>query len=153
MEQRLYLVGRADLAPGLRAAQAGHAAFAFALEHPHITKRWHPNYLILLEVEDHLSLRRFLSHTKLAGLTTSTWHEPDLDDELTAIAIAPSPSSQLLCAGLSLMHKSCPWEGSNLPRAPRPDSSMARAAASNTEDEGPIPSPGTHPNDDAEEVV
>lgn len=144
MDQRLYLVGRADLAPGLRAAQAGHAAFAFALEHPQAMRQWNNNYLIMLEVEDLRSLRRFLTHTQLAGLTTSTWHEPDLDDQLTAIAIAPSEASQALCSGLPLMHKSCPWEGSNLPRAPRPDSSVVRAAASNTEDEGPIPSPGTH---------
>ncbi len=103
MDQHLYLVGRADLSPGLRAAQVGHAAFAFALEHPRITERWHPNCLILLEVDDHLSLRTFHAHTQLAGITSSVWHEPDLEHELTAIALAPSGAARILCSGLSLM--------------------------------------------------
>lgn len=125
---RLYIVGRADLAPGLRAAQAGHAIAAFALEHPHLAQQWGNSYLILLEVEDLRSLLRLSVHTRIAGLTTSTWHEPDLDDQLTAIAIAPSAASKALCAGLPLMHSSCTH------------SSMVRAAVSKTEDEGPIPS-------------
>jgi Peptidyl-tRNA hydrolase PTH2 len=145
MDSRLYIIGRADLAPGLRAAQGGHAAFAFALEHPRVMKRWNNSYLIFLEVDDHHALRTLLRQTQLAGLTTSEWHEPDLDDQLTAIAIAPSESSKLLCAGLPLMlHEPSPLEGSSLPRAPRPDSSTARAAVSKTDDEGPIPSLGTH---------
>lgn len=134
MEPRLYIIGRADLAPGLRAAQAGHAAFAFALEHPHLTKRWGNSYLILLEAEDLRSLQRFLAHTKLAGLTTSEWHEPDLDDQLTAVAIAPSEASKILCSEYPLMlHE------------PHLDSSTARASVSKTEDEGSTPSPGSHP--------
>lgn len=126
--ERLYIIGRADLAPGLRTAQAGHAIAAFALEHPHAMQQWGNSYLIMLEVEDLRSLLRLSVHTRIAGLTTSSWHEPDLDDQLTAIAIAPSGASKALCMGLPLMHSS------------RPHSSVARAAVSTTEDEGPTPS-------------
>ncbi len=127
MEQRLYIVGRADLGPGLRAAQVGHAAFAFAIEHPDITRRWHPNYLILLEAKDLSELKRYERLAKKLHVKYSSWQEPDLCGELTALAFAPSWLSKKLCSRLPLlMHDQCP------------DSSMTRAPVSKTGDESLI---------------
>jgi peptidyl-tRNA hydrolase len=87
--QRLYVVGRADLVPGLRAAQLCHAARLFADEHPEVEGAWYrdSNNLVLLEVEDEAELVALAARARCA---VSINREPDLGNEVTAIALAPS---------------------------------------------------------------
>ena len=87
--QRLYVVGRRDLGPGLRAAQLCHAARAFAEEHPELEAEWFStsNNLVLLEVADEAALHELVA--KATGVAVSVNREPDLDNQVTAIAIAP----------------------------------------------------------------
>lgn len=141
-ESRLYLVGRADLGPGLRAAQAGHAAFAFALEHHAITSAWHPNFLILVEVPDLRALLRLSVTARMLRIPQSTWHEPDLNDQLTAVALAPCSRSKFLCSNLPLMHSTCRSGESNLPAAPCLGSSTTEQRSLTPTVEGLTPSPG-----------
>lgn len=159
MEPRLYVITRADLAPGLRAAQAGHALTAFALEQPARLRKWDNRYLLMLEAPDYRTLLRASVFARLLNLKVSHWHEPDLDDQLTAIAIAPSRMTTRFCSQFPLMlHQVSLPEGTSLSggaspagREPRSGSSMARAPVSTAVDEGSTPSRFTHT--DSEEVM
>lgn len=88
----MYVLSRGDLPPGLQAAQAAHAAFQFALEHPEVTRRWHQgsNCLVLLSVPDETSLVSFAETLAAAGVPCSLVVEPDIGDEHTALAVAPT---------------------------------------------------------------
>lgn len=97
---KLYIVVRADLPTGLQAAQAAHAAFQFFHEHPVIVGRWFvlSNYLVIVEVPDEAALFEL---TLKAG-TISIVREPDVDNEITALALAPTPAARKLCGSLPL---------------------------------------------------
>ncbi len=78
---RLYAITRADLGTGLRAAQVGHALIEWALAHGRPCEN-----LVVLQVAS-LSELEALSE-RLEGRVIR-FREPDLDDELTAIAAGP----------------------------------------------------------------
>lgn len=95
---------RADLPPGLAAAQAVHAAFLFAHQHPSITGPWQRDsqYLIIVSVPDEIALIALASRALEAGIEISTWSEPDMADEKTAVALQPGKVAQRLCSNLPL---------------------------------------------------
>lgn len=102
--EKLYIVTRRDLPPGLQAAQVAHAAFLFAYEHHPIHRQWltESNFLIILSVENEEALSDLGERAEALNLPVSWFTEPDIDDQLTAIAIAPSPTTVELCADLPL---------------------------------------------------
>lgn len=87
---KLYIVVRADLKPGLQAAQACHALRLFVEEHPEIDRAWYANSnnLVLLQIPNEAELLEL--HKSLGDIPSSLFREPDVNDEATAIAIAPS---------------------------------------------------------------
>jgi peptidyl-tRNA hydrolase len=99
---RLYIVIRNDLPPGLQAAQAAHAAFEFALAYPELTDEWATtsNNLILVAVDDEAALYR-LERARL-GMPHLLVHEPDLDDQATAMVLGPDQAAKQLCRNLPL---------------------------------------------------
>ena len=101
---KFVIVTRQDLKPGAQVAQAAHAAIQFQHEHPEISKDWHTNsnYIIILAAKDEQDLLRILEKTRNAGLQSSVFTEPDLDDQVTAIAIEPSVLTQKICSNLPL---------------------------------------------------
>jgi peptidyl-tRNA hydrolase len=88
----LYLVTRADLAPGTQACQAAHAAFDFAVAFPDLTRAWHhaSNTLVILAVRDELELAWLCQDAAAAGFRLARVHEPDLADALTAVGLEPA---------------------------------------------------------------
>jgi hypothetical protein len=93
-------VTRADLAPGVQAVQAAHAAVAFAVRYPDIAAAWEPGgYLLLLAAPDELHLHWLLADAQGAGHSAMPFHEPDLGNELTAVAVHDAAR---LCAGYPL---------------------------------------------------
>lgn len=98
------MVTRSDLSPGQQATQSTHAAFKFAHEHPALMDSWYreSTYLVLLATPDEPSLAEILFTVDFDSLVFSAWREPDMDDALTAIAIAPSPMASKLLANLPL---------------------------------------------------
>lgn len=88
---KLYLVGRQDLAPGLLAAQLVHAARQFVDSYPDRELAWYraSNTLALLSVPDEGSLSDLAERIRQSGVPVSVWREPDLENSITAIAIAP----------------------------------------------------------------
>ena len=85
-------------------AQVAHASFLFAVDHADKVEPWFRDsqYLIVVNVPDEDSLRALAGRAEHAGVITSRWHEPDLNDELTAVALAPGETSRRLCSNLPL---------------------------------------------------
>jgi peptidyl-tRNA hydrolase len=92
--EKVYLLTRSDLSPGLQAAQAAHAAFQFSVEHPELIRRWHDgsNYLILLSVPAEEDVTSWADEVRQAGVEHSLVWEPDVGG-YTALAVGPSPFS------------------------------------------------------------
>jgi hypothetical protein len=76
----------------LQAAQAAHACFDFSVAHPEHVALWHENsnYLILLSVPDEETLLAYAHEVAEAGIAHTLVREPDIGDEATALAVAPS---------------------------------------------------------------
>lgn len=85
---KLYVVVRTTLSAGLKAAQACHAARAFASFYPDLEKSWFEvsNNLVVLE---HDNLDDLADRLERHGLALSRFHEPDLDGQLTSFCVEP----------------------------------------------------------------
>jgi peptidyl-tRNA hydrolase len=101
---KLYIVTHSNLNPGLRTAQACHALRLFAEEHPKTDERWYSesNNLVVLEVNNKEELAKLAYDATVLGIDVSLFKEPDLDDELTAIALAPEAKGLLSNLRLAL---------------------------------------------------
>lgn len=95
---------RGDLAPGLQAAQAVHAALEFAAANPEMIGAWlkDSNYLVIVQVDDEQALAGLIRRAVLKRIPHHTVVEPDLGDEMTALALAPGDAARRLCASLPL---------------------------------------------------
>lgn len=112
--QRLYIVVRQDLEAGLLAAQACHVARRFTREHPEVEVSEDENLLVLAaKNEPGLADLFALLQRRDSLASLSTFHEPDLDGSLTAIAAMGPAVPKLL---------------SSYPRALRPGPSAVSPA-------------------------
>lgn len=102
--QKLYLITRRDLSPGAQLAQTCHALTEFALEFPNTFKEWKDtsNYICILSAENESELDHYLWMANMYNLEHSVFHEPDLDNELTAICLEPTEESEDICKSLPL---------------------------------------------------
>lgn len=101
---KLYVIVRKDLAPGLKAAQAAHALRQFTHEHPEIDNEWFhtSNYLALLEIENEQKLEELKHKIISANIKYAEFREPDLDNSLTGLTIEPGKISKKLVRHLPL---------------------------------------------------
>lgn len=100
---RLRIVVDAALSPGAVAAQAVHAVVAFGAEHREAHEAWRTgsNTVVILEAGvTQLAVLRDKAGAR--GLHVASFHEPDLGDAMTAIAIGPAPEARRLTRGLRL---------------------------------------------------
>lgn len=81
----------------MQCAQTAHAAFQFAVEHPEETAKWHEesSYLICLGVENEDELIEWALRLSTLGFECSLMREPDIGNQATSLAIAPSPHWKL----------------------------------------------------------
>ena len=81
-----------------------HSAIQFQREHPGIADEWYTNsnYIVVLAAKDLQDLLYVLERARKKDLLTSVFTEPDLDNEVTSIAIQPSELTQKLCSNLPL---------------------------------------------------
>ena len=91
---KLYVVVDEGLTPGLKIAQGGHALCAFESEHPEVYRDWHDNSnnLVCLQSGDLGTLAASLEEK---GFKVSRFHEPDLDDRMTAFSVEPAAGRYL----------------------------------------------------------
>lgn len=104
---KLYVVVRKDLKPGLQMAQSCHVVFSFSQEHPNETKTWmiESNYIAVLNGSDEEDLLRLIERARLEGIKCSIFREPDIGDQITAVALEPGSKSKKLCSNYQLALK------------------------------------------------
>ncbi len=102
--QKLYIVVRNDISPGLMVAQSCHALRAFVAEHPEVDKVWfkESNNIVVLEVESEDILMDLMDRVAETTKCFSFFIEPDLDNELTAVAFGPEAGPLLANLPLAL---------------------------------------------------
>ena len=81
-----------------------HALRQFTAEHPEIDRIWfeQSNYLGLLSVKNEEELVQLIEQAANHGIHHSIFREPDIDNQITAIALSPGPKSKKLCSRLPL---------------------------------------------------
>ena len=101
------IVTRQDLSPGYQCVQPAHALAQFATEHLQTFREWHDNHknLIVLATDDEESLTDLWILAKAKGIATSVFREPDIGNEVTAIAFAPGKKTEKLLSNIPLALK------------------------------------------------
>jgi len=94
---KMYVVVRSDLSAGMQIAQSCHALRLFADEHPESDRTWYEqsNNLVVLSVSSKEDLAKLAYDMTNLGIEVSSFREPDLQNDLTAIAIEPAGGRHL----------------------------------------------------------
>lgn len=89
---KLRVVTRRDLTLSQQAVQSAHAAIDFQHQYPTESLEWNQqsNYLVFLTVEDESALKLLEDKCLRLGIKYTTFIEPDLNNELTAICLDPT---------------------------------------------------------------
>lgn len=84
--------------------QPAHALAQFAIENPEIFADWHENHknLIVLAVEDEVQLQMLWLKAKQKHVNVSAFQEPDINDELTALALEPCEDTYKMTSNIPL---------------------------------------------------
>lgn len=116
--QKLYIIVRNDLEPGLQAAQATHAITDLIFKYPEEAAQWREksNYVVILSTKDEKSLHKLAQKLKKAKAKLALFLEPDINMEATALAVLPGDSTWRLLAKLPLALKEKPHEELSDPR-------------------------------------
>jgi len=95
---KLYVIVRSDLAPGLQAAQACHAMRLFVEEHKLEENEWFrfSNNIVLLQVPTKEALVELAYKAVNEDIPCSMFKEPDVNDEPTAIALLGRGAKKLV---------------------------------------------------------
>lgn len=103
----MYVITRADLSAGYQAVQSIHAAIQFAMEHAEEHREWFEksNYLGMLAVANEQELHCLIIKAQEQGIKCSVFREPDIDNQVTAIALGAGRKSKKLCSSLQLALK------------------------------------------------
>ena len=98
---------RKDIHPGYQAVQSVHSVPLFFMEHPEIFLEWYnvSNYLAVLSVDNEESLKNLINKAHDRGLKYSVFTEPDIDNQITSIAIEPCDETERLVSNLPLALK------------------------------------------------
>lgn len=104
---KLYVVTRSDLSNGYQAVQGMHAAIQFIFEHKEVVCDWYQtsNYLGFLSVANESELAQLAEQAERHNIRFSVFREPDINDQVTAIALEPGAKSKKLCNKLKLALK------------------------------------------------
>lgn len=88
-------------------AQSCHALRQFSEEHKDIDKEWFQksNYLAVLAAKDERSLLKLIEKADSKGIKFSVFFEPDLEYQITAVALEPGIDSKRLCSNFRLALK------------------------------------------------
>lgn len=90
-----------------QAVQSAHAAIDFQHAHPLEATEWqkNSNYLALLTVANEEDLFKLSEKASLRGIKYTIFREPDINNEITAIAFEPSDESRKLTSAFPLLGK------------------------------------------------
>lgn len=101
------MIGREDLGKAYMSVQAIHAAIEFQHQHTEYAECWHKqsNYLGFLSVNNEEDLQKLIEKATENDIKFSVFREPDIGNQITAIALAPGQKSKKLCSSLRLALK------------------------------------------------
>lgn len=87
--------------------QSAHAAIDFQHDFPVEAKQWQTtsNYLAVLTVEDEAQLIKLITKAILLGIKHTVFREPDIDNQITAVAFEPSEQARKLTSSCPLLGK------------------------------------------------
>lgn len=107
-QNKLYVITRDDLSLAQQAVQSAHAAVDFVINYPKESREWHDtsNYLIVLSVSNEEELEKLYNRAIKHGLCALAFREPDINNQITSVAIEPSKEAKRICKKLSLALKS-----------------------------------------------
>lgn len=94
---KLFVLIRNDMPIAYQGVQAGHAVAKFMLDHP---GKWNNEILVYLNVSNEKMLKLWKYKFENKFFDFSCFHEPDLNNEMTALSVMCSDS---LVAKLNLM--------------------------------------------------
>jgi hypothetical protein len=83
--QKMYVLVRKDLSETYRMVQGAHALAQYGLEHPSEFNTWHNSTIVFLGIRNYRDLKEIYCQL-LKKKVISAFFEPDLDNQLTAIA-------------------------------------------------------------------
>ena len=88
-------------------AQTAHAVADFAVSSPGEFREWHANsnYIVVLTASHRAHLEELRSQAHTRGLACVSFHEPDMAEELTALAFIPHGSNKSFLSNLPLAGK------------------------------------------------
>lgn len=95
---------RADLPAGLQVAQVAHAGIEFAIDHPDIVREWNraSNNIVIVNVPNEKALAELSRVAAERDIKQKLMIEPDLGDEMTAMALEPGNAARRLCSSYPL---------------------------------------------------
>lgn len=101
----LVTVTREDLDWGVQSVQSTHAAINFTQKYPAETHQWFTtsNYLWQCACKDEFELEGLAQKAEKLGLKIVRFFEPDINNQLTAIAIEPGEQTRKLVRNLPKM--------------------------------------------------
>ena len=107
IDNKLRVVSRRDLPIGTQALQSGHALADFQHQHQVEAKEWQTksNYLVFLTVQDEEQLIKLITKAILTGIKHTIFREPDLGNQITAVAFEPSEASRKMMSSCPLLGK------------------------------------------------
>ena len=82
--KKLYVIVRRDLSHSQRAVQGGHALAQYLLDNPQVD--WDNGTLIFLGVKNEIQLHNWYYKLLDQDIKCSQFYEPDIGNEMTAIA-------------------------------------------------------------------
>lgn len=92
--KKLYVIVRKDLSFSQQIVQGGHAIAQYLLDNP--DTKWDNGTLVMLRANSQLHLVKTIDRLEAHGLKVSQFREPDIGNQLTAIA-AVSVAEEPFC--------------------------------------------------------
>lgn len=101
--KKLYVITRNDLPISQQATQSIHAAVDLVFKHHIELKNWHDlsNTIVLLSVANEKQLIKLSKKLKTSKIKHTIFTEPDIGDQITALALEPSDDAAGFCKELS----------------------------------------------------
>lgn len=105
--EKLRVVSRRDLNISIQAVQSAHAAIDFQHQYPFESTEWHKksNYLAFLTVSNEEELIKLTTKAILLGIKHTIFREPDIGNQITAVAFEPSDAARKLTSSCPLLGK------------------------------------------------
>ena len=87
--------------------QSLHACVAFTQLYPEIIQEWTrlSNYIVVLSVKDESDLIKLSTKLSCENINFSSFTEPDINNQVTAICIEPCDRSRRICSNFPLALK------------------------------------------------